>query len=134
MSYFNVFLILWVVTLLLANCINSLSRIYLTPFVKSVLVSQEDYYDNVEKIIMDIFIPLSDVCTQMTLLYLFYYQAMRSSTGLRHGRQVKTWGEGRGRRKGRRSSTGTTHGRQMQSCNDSKNTSHFKRLMNNSKG
>ena len=65
-----------------------MSRIYLTPFVKSVLVSQEDYYDNVEKIIMDIFIPLSDVCTQMTLLYLFYYQAMRSSTGLRHGRQM----------------------------------------------
>ena len=81
LSSFNIFMIFWLFFLVLLNMICSITRPLFAPLVENRLIGSTDpnfayQWETLDLWLLNVFIPFTDLFTQLTFLYLFYFQAI----------------------------------------------------------
>ncbi len=78
LSCYNISMITWLFTVLIMNMSNSISRIFFTSIVEHKMVGMDyaELWNSLDLLNLNVIIPIEDFCTQLTFLYLFYYQAL----------------------------------------------------------
>ena len=81
LSFFNRFIIFWLFLLIVLNMFYSFSRLFFSPLVENRLITNEDpdfayLWETVDLWLLNAYIPIADLFTHLTFLYLFYFQAI----------------------------------------------------------
>jgi hypothetical protein len=81
LSFFNRFIIFWLFLLIVLNIFYSFSRLFFSPLVENRLITNEDpdfayLWETVDLWLLNAYIPIADLFTHLTFLYLFYFQAI----------------------------------------------------------
>ncbi len=80
LSNFNLFMVFWLLFLVISNLLCVLSRLFFMPIVENRVVGNEDQdlaftMETIDLWILNFFIPITEMLTSLTFLYLFYFQA-----------------------------------------------------------
>ena len=77
LSCYNFSIITLLFIVLIMNMWNSISRIFFTSIIEHELVGMDyaELWNSLDLLNLNVIIPIEDFFTQLTFLYLFYYQA-----------------------------------------------------------
>jgi len=81
LSTFNRFIVFWLIFLVVLNLMSSASRLFFAPIVENRLIGNSDpdfayFWETIDLWILNVYTPITDLFTQLTFLYLFYFQAI----------------------------------------------------------
>lgn len=80
LTSFNHLITFWLYFLVLLNMLCSVTRLFFAPLIENRLIGNTDkelayFWETIDLWLLNAFIPITDLFTQLTFLYLFYFQA-----------------------------------------------------------